>query len=97
MLHEKYEEELIMKTNLIRKEIQFCPLCEKEHEVELRKEKRPFTYKGTKIVVDKIFYLCKEYKGYDWSTTEFCTQEMAKQNTDNINAAYLEKINKVLS
>lgn len=58
----------------VREIIYDCPFCDKEHEVEVIKEKSTMLIKGKKVEYDKVVYYCGE------EDEEFCPSKIMDQN-----------------
>ena len=62
-----------------------CPLCDKTHEVEERKQLATVTIKGEKVTYEERFYRCINS---DDEENEFETGSMVNENLFNARNAY---------
>ena len=70
---------------LLREENYNCPICEKEHLVEVYKEKTEALVKNKPVKCDEVFYFCPESK------EEFFPEKVLDQNLIRVKDAYKEE------
>ena len=64
---------------ILETKLEFCPLCEKEHLVDLVEDKEcEIIFKGQKIIYPAKFYICNQTtrKSNTFSTGEMLDQEL---------------------
>lgn len=74
---------------LIRKVNMSCPLCDKVHEIEERKQTVTITIKGEDITYEERFYFCINA---DENGNEFETGAMVNENLLNARNTYRMKL-----
>lgn len=76
-----------MKEYILRKEKRYCPICDKEHEIILKKIKQTSTIKDSEVENDIYVYFC------EIENEEFEDGELLEQNLVAIRDAYRKKAN----
>lgn len=70
---------------LLRKVHMYCPLCDKAHEVEERKQFTTIALKGDEVTYEERFYFCANA---DEDENEFESGSMMNENLMNARNAY---------
>lgn len=70
---------------LLSKEKKYCPICDKEHELEKRKRKSKLQIKDLVVDYDEIYFRCTETQDEE---NEFVTSEMMDNNLLNAKDNY---------